>query len=451
VSAPLSLKITHSGVRGIVGESLTPQIVTAFATAFGNYCGMGPVMLGTDTRPTAEMLKQAVIAGLLGSGCTPVDAGVVPVPALMLHIRESDAFGGICISASHNPIEWNALKFIGPEGVVLRPNQAAELTDLYHQGTFTRVAAADIAEARADFTTISKHRSAVLRAVDVEAIRSCRFRVFIDCCNGAAWQATPQLLEALGCQVLPMHVDPRSPFPHDPEPLPQNLGDLCGAISSSGADIGFAQDADADRLAIVDPGGKPAGEDCTIALAVHHWLQREPGPVVVNVSTSRMIEDIAERHGCPVHRTRVGEVHVVERMTECGAVIGGEGNGGVILPSVNLCRDSFVGIVLVLEAMAKSGKGISELLREIPRYAMLREKLACHSRDVAPSLRLLQRLFPDAALDLTDGVKAVWSDRWIHARPSNTEPVLRLIAEAPDEAGARSLMNQALECLSPSA
>ena len=222
-------------------------------------------------------------------------------------------------------------------------------------------------------------------------------------------------------------------------------------VRDQGADVGFAQDADADRLAIVAEDGTAVGEDSCLALAVHHWLQRQRGPVVVNVSTSRMIDDIAGRLGCPVHRTRVGEVHVVERMTECGAVIGGEGNGGIVLPSVNLCRDSFVGMALILEALASSGLTVTRILGKFPRYAMVREKLACDARDVAPSLRLLKALFAGAEIDLTDGVKACWSDRWIHARPSNTEPVIRLVAEAPDTATARSLMNQALECLSPSA
>jgi len=447
---PLPLKIGPSGVRGIVGESLTPQVVSAFAAAFGNYCGAGPILIGTDTRPTAEMLKLATIAGLLSVGCTPIDAGIVPIPALMLRIRESEAFGGICISASHNPIQWNALKFIGPAGVVLGPNQAAELTDLYHQGVFTRAGASEITEARTDSEAIEVHQSAVLRVVDSEAIKARRFRVTVDCCNGAASRATPRFLEALGCQVTALHCALDEQFPHDPEPARENIQALCRLVREQGADVGFAQDADADRLAIVAEDGTAIGEDSCVALAVHHWLQRERGPVVVSVSTSRMIDDIAARFECPVYRTRVGEVHVVERMTESGAVIGGEGNGGIILPAVNLCRDSFVGMALVLEALATSGLTITGIQNQIPRYSMVREKLACHPRDVAPSLRLLKNLFAGAEIDLTDGVRASWADRWFHARPSNTEPVIRLVAEATESEASRSLMNQALECLSPS-
>ncbi len=446
----LSLKVGISGVRGIIGESLTPQLVTSFAAAFGNYCGAGPILLGTDNRPSREMMKQAAVAGLLSVGCTPVDVGIVPIPALMLHVRQSGAFGGISISASHNPIEWNALKFIGPDGIVLRPNQSAELTDLYHQGVFSRVGSKEISDERRDGTTLRRHREAVLGSVAVQAIRARRFKVAVDCCNGAASQASPEFLAELGCDVVELNTDTRKPFPHSPEPLPENIVGLCELVRAAGADLGFAQDADADRLAVVNERGEPIGEDCTVALAVYHVLRRNPGPVVVNVSTSRMVDDIAAAHAVPVYRTRVGEIHVVEKMLHCGAVIGGEGNGGVILPSVNPCRDSFVGMALILDALAEHGGTLGALRTRIPSYAMVKEKLLCAARDMAPSLRLLQDLYKGETVDLTDGVKVLWPDRWLHARPSNTEPILRLIAEAPTQPEAQSLLMHAIECLSPS-
>ncbi len=447
----LSLKIGVSGVRGIVGESLSPQLVVSFAAAFGSYCGAGPILIGSDTRPSREMLRHAVVAGLLSVGSTPVDVGIVPVPALMLHIREVGAYGGICISASHNPIEWNALKFIANDGIVLRPNQARELTDLYHQGVYPRVGNQDMAEARVDTTTLARHRMAIARSVQTGPIAARRFKVVIDCCNGAASQATPQFLKMLGCEVHELYTDVNSLFPHNPEPLPANIGDLCEMVRQTGADVGFAQDADADRLAIVDERGDPLGEDATVALAIRHWLKKRPGPVVVNLSTSRMIDDIAAQFGVPVHRSPVGEVNVVEAMIRHGAEIGGEGNGGVILAPVNPCRDSFVGMALILEALAEEGGTLSEMRSRIPRYAMIHEKLLCRARDIAPSLRLVKKLWKDHPMDLTDGVKVNWPDRWIQARPSNTEPVIRLDAEAPTESEARSLINEALECLSPSA
>jgi phosphomannomutase len=445
----LSLKIGISGVRGIVGEALTPQLVTSFAAAFGTYCGKGPIMIGTDSRPSREMVKQAAIAGLLSVGCTPVDLGIVPIPALQLRVRKAEAFGGLCISASHNPIEWNALKFIGSDGIVLRPNQAAELTDLYHQGIYPRVSAHEIADTRADDTALRRHREAVLQIVDAEAIRAGRFKIAVDCCNGAASRATPEFLRALGCEVIALNTNPDEPFPHDPEPLPENLGTLCERVRKEQADIGFAQDADADRLAVVDERGVPLGEDCTVALAVRHVLRRKPGPVVVNVATSRMVDDVAAERGCPVYRSRVGEINVLSKMLECRAEIGGEGNGGVIMPAVNPCRDSFVGMALLLEALAEEGGTIGEMRARIPSYAIVREKLECPARAIAPALRSLQNLYRQETMDLTDGVKVVWPDRWLHARPSNTEPVIRLTAEAPTELEADALMREALECLCP--
>jgi phosphomannomutase len=254
-------------------------------------------------------------------------------------------------------------------------------------------------------------------------------------------------LNALGCEAAEVNTNTDLPFPHGPEPVAGNLDELCRLVRSSGADVGFAQDSDGDRLAILNERGEVIGEDCTVAMAVYQRLRHFPGPVVINVSTSRMIDDVAGRRGCPVYRTPVGEIHVVERMLECGSPVGGEGNGGVIVPAINPCRDSFVGMALVLEALAEEGCSISELRGKIPTYAMVRENLCCPARDMAPSLRLLADFYRGEHLDLTDGVKVLWADRWLHARPSNTEPILRLIAEAPTEPQANMMLLQALDCL----
>lgn len=444
---PLSLKIGISGVRGIVGESLTPQLVTAFSAAFGAHAGAGPIAIGTDSRPSREMVKQAAIAGLLSVGCAPVDLGIVPVPALQLYVRQSGAFGGICVTASHNPIEWNALKFFGPDGILLRPNQAMELTDLYHQGVYPRVAYRDLAEVKEDGTAAARHHRSVLAAVDVERISSRRFRVVVDCCNGAASRSTPAFLRSLGCEVTELYTDPDQPFPHNPEPLPENIGVLCARVREVGADIGFVQDADADRLAVVNEKGEPLGEECTLALSVRHMLQKQVGPVVVNVSTSRMVDDVAEEFGVPVYRTRVGEVNVVEKMLDVGARVGGEGNGGVIVPAINPCRDSFVGMALLLESLAQERCTISQLRARIPQYAIVKEKVEVSAREIAPALRRLQVAYHGEMLDLTDGVKVMWQDRWVQARGSNTEPIIRVTAEAPTEAEARELVDDTLRKL----
>ncbi len=441
----LALKISVSGVRGVVGDALTPQLVTSFGAAFGTYTGAAPILVGTDTRPSREMVHHAVVAGLLSVGCVPIDLGIVPVPVLQAHIRRSGAFGGICVTASHNPIEWNALKFFGSDGILLRPHEAAELTDLYHQGVFPRVGGTAAPIPREDTTAIAHHRRSVLAHIDVDAIRSAGIHVAVDCCNGAAYRATPEFLRELGCRVTIIHADPDSPFPHDPEPIPENMSDLREAVVRSGADVGFIQDADADRLAIADHEGVPLGEEATLAIVTRHFLRRDPGPVVVNVSTSRMLDDVCNEAGVRLHRARVGEINVVQRMLEVGSRIGGEGNGGVIAPNINPCRDSFVAMALVLEAMALSRATIGDLRGAIPQYAFIKEKVEVRPRDIPASLRRFRDLWRDADLDTTDGVKASWPDRWIQARASNTEPIIRLIAEAPTEADARVLLDRSRE------
>ncbi|HSD27238.1 MAG TPA: phosphoglucosamine mutase [Vicinamibacteria bacterium] len=447
---PLSLKIGPSGVRGVIGESLTPQLVTSFAAAFGTYCGAGPILVGTDTRPSGEMVKQAAIAGLLSVGCTPVDAGIVPLPALMLHVREAGAFGGISVGGSHGALEWSALRFIGSGGLALRANQVAELTDLYHQGFFPRVRAQDMSDVRADSTSCARHLRAVTQTVDLERIRTKRFTVAADPGGGAASTPTLRLLGALGCDVVSVAGTDAAPPAHQ-GPDEGSLAELGELVRRSGADVGFSQDADADRLYVVDERGTPLGPDATVVLVVQRWLERKPGPVVVNASTSRVVDDVAARFECPVYRSRVGEAHVIEAMNEHGAEAGGEGDGGAIVLPVNPCRDSFAAMALILESMAVSERSVGALRAQVPCYSMVRERLLCSARDVAPSLRLIKSLFPGERFDLTDGVKVTWPDRWLLARPSANEPVIRLEAEAPTEADARSLVNRVLEVLSPGA
>lgn len=447
---PPSLKISPSGVRGIVGESLTPQLVASFAAAFGTYCGRGEVIIGTDTRPSRRMVTQAAFAGLLSVGCAPVDVGVVPVPVLQFETRRSGAAGGICLTASHNPMEWNALKFFGPNGFPLRESQFVELRDLYHQGAYPRVSASEISSIRRDYqTAVQGHREAVLESVNQSAIAARRFRVAVDCCNGAASRVAPEFLRALGCDVTELHTDPSRPFPRDPEPTRENLGALQESVRDSHADIGFALDADSDRLALVDETGAPLGEDATVSLAVRRVLSQRRGPVVVNLSTSRMVEAVAAGFGCPVYRSKVGEIHVLEEMLRRDAVVGGEGNGGVIVPAVNPCRDGFVGMAVILDALAAEGETLSEMRGRLPELFMVKVKLPCRPRDVQSFLRLLRRLYQEESPDLTDGVKITWPDRWLHVRGSNTEPILRLVAEAEQRDQAADLISRTLDYLRP--
>lgn len=444
-----TLKIGTSGVRGVVGESLTPQLVASFASAFGTHSGRGTVVIGTDTRPSREMVTQAAISGLLSVGCSPVNIGVVPVPALQFHIRRVGAVGGICITASHNPITWNALKFFGRDGISIRPHQIAELTDLYHQGLYPRVSANEIPSVVEDHSALEGHSRAVLKSVDINSIRRRHFKVAVDCCNAAASLAAPDFLRELGCTVTEINTNPAALFPRNPEPLRENITDLCAAVRSGDTDLGFALDADADRLSMVNSEGVAIGEESTVALAIRHVLKRTPGPVVVNLSTSQMVDEIAAEFGQPVFRTRVGDVHVVEKMLATKAMIGGEGNGGVIYPRINPCRDSFIAMALILESLSETGKTLQELRSELPSYSIIKEKVPCRSREIAAFLRLLKHLYAGEKIDETDGIKVIWPDRWLHVRGSNTEPILRIIAEARSEPEAREIINNVTEYLRP--
>jgi phosphomannomutase len=447
MSQTLSLKIGPSGVRGVIGESLTPQLVTSFAAAFGTYCGAGPILIGTDPRPSADMLKQATIAGLLSVGCTPVDLGVVPVPSLMLHVRAAGAFGGIMISGGHGSAEWNALRFISAEGLALRANQAAELTDLYHQGSFPRVRASEMSEVRSDTTAVARHVRVITHGVDAARIHARGLRVAVDAKGGAAADAVVQMLEALGCTLTSL--DPATGGRGQSDEL--DVTDVGALVRSAGADLGVAIDADGDRLALTDERGEPLGPDGPVVLAVQYWLERRPGPVVVNVAATRAVDDVAAAAGARVVRCRVGEASLVESMIEHGADIGGEGDGGVVVRPLNPCRDSLAALALLLEAIAASGTTVSALRARAPRYASARERLLCSAREIAPSLRLISHAFRGEQFDLTDGVKVVWPDRWLLARPAATEPVIRISSEAPTDAEARALITGIIELLSPGA
>jgi len=428
-------------VRGVIGDSLTPILLTRFAQAFGTYSGSGTIVIGRDPRTSGEMVKQAVIAGLLSSGCRVVDIGVCPVPTVQLLVRHHHAHGGIAITASHNPAEWNALKFIGPEGLFLDTSQARELLDIYHQGEYTKVTDVDIRGVEESSGATDLHIRAVLEVLGPLPKREKRLRVALDACNGAGSLVGPKLLEALGAEVIPINVTPDGLFPRPAEPVPENLGALCDAVKDHQADVGFAQDMDADRLAIVSEKGVPVGEDYTLVLATAYVLGRERGPVVANLSTTRALEVVAKRFGCPLILTKIGEVNVTEAMQRENAVIGGEGNGGVIYPRINFARDSLVGIALVSHLLAETEQTVTELLKGLPRYSMIKEKLACPSYKIATVLRMLRERYANYPIDVRDGVKVMLPQGWFLVRGSNTEPIIRVVAEADDESQARAIVS----------
>jgi phosphomannomutase len=447
-----TLKISISGVRGVIGDSLTPALLTRFAQAFGTYVGSGTIVIGRDPRTSGEMVKQAVIAGLLSSGCRVIDIGMCPVPTIQLLVRQHRAHGGIAITASHNPAEWNALKFIGGDGLFLNSGEAREMLDIYHQGEYVKVAGAEMREVGESLGASDLHVQKILDVVGPLPRKEKRLRVVLDACNGAGSLVGPKLLEALGVEVVPLNVIPNGLFPRAAEPVAENLSDLCAAVKEHDADIGFAQDMDADRLAIVSEHGVAIGEDYTLVLATLYVLGKERGPVVANLSSSSVLQAVADRFSCPLFLTRIGEVNVTEEMQKQKAVIGGEGNGGVIYPRINFARDSLTGMALILHLLAETGQSISELVNSFPRYSLIKEKLACPSQKIPVVLRRLRQEYAAYPLDVRDGVKVTLPSGWFLVRGSNTEPIMRVVAEGETEADARAIMasvNSLIqECLS---
>jgi phosphomannomutase len=437
-----TLKISISGVRGVIGESLTPNLLTRFAQAFGTYVGARTIVIGRDPRTSGEMVKQAVIAGLLSSGCRILDIGMCPVPTIQLMVRHHRAHGGIAITASHNPAEWNALKFIGQGGFFLNTGQARELLDIYHQGEYTRVGGAEMREVSELSGATDLHIQRIMEVLGPLPMRQKKLRVVLDACNGAGSLAGPKLLEGLGAEVITINVNPNGLFPRPAEPLAENLGDLCAEVKAQHADVGFAQDMDADRLAIVSEGGVAIGEEYTLLLATLQVLGRNPGPVVANLSTTSALKEVAARFNRPLFLSKIGEVNVTEEMQKQDAAIGGEGNGGVIYPRINFARDSLVGMALILHLLAETGQTITELVNTFPQFALIKEKLVCPSDKIAVVLRMIRQEYAAYPMDLRDGVKVSLPSGWFLVRGSNTEPIIRVIAEAEHETDARAIIDR---------
>ncbi|QDV38207.1 phosphoglucosamine mutase [Tautonia plasticadhaerens] len=437
-----------SGLRGIVGDGLDPVDVTAFAASYAaevvSRSGKDAptVLVGHDARRSAEMMLGAVLSGLSASGCHAASLGPTATPTIGFLIRDREAAGGIQISASHNPAEYNGLKFFRASGSVLGPDEGRAVLDRFERRAFRWVPTerlGTIDREDRDSTPDVAHAARVLGLVDAPTIMARRFRVVLDANHGAGGGLASWLLRQLNCDLRLLGGEPDGRYDHPPEPTEENLEELTAIVPAIGADIGFAQDPDADRLAIVDEAGRYIGEELTLALAVRHRLGRREGPVVMNLSTSRVAEEIARGLGCEVIRTPVGEIHVVEAMQAADAVIGGEGNGGVIDPRVGWVRDSLVGMALVLDLMASTGRRLSALVDELPKYAMVKTKFPVGPEPIAEILGRIASAHPEASADRRDGLRLDWPDAWAHVRASNTEPIVRVIAEAGDPERARAL------------
>lgn len=444
------LMVSISGIRGVVGESFTPRAVERFAYAFGRWARgdaeSATVVIGRDSRPSGPMVTAAASAGLMAAGCEVIDVGLAPTPTIMLRVEHAGAAGGLAITASHNPAPWNALKLIGPRGMFLTPDEAAALFVLHDSlDADEMVPWNEVGSIRQDDGAIRDHidRILALSCVNVAAIRDRHFRVALDCGRGAGGVITPTLLEELGCEVIGIDLEADGQFSRNPEPVPENLGELCRRVLEVGADVGLAHDADVDRLAIVTEKGEAVGEECTLALAVSHLLSTHRAPVVTNLSTSSMVERLCARAGVPFERTSVGEIHVASRMRELGSAIGGEGNGGVIVPELHFTRDAPAAAAVLLSLLAEREASPSSLVEELPRLPMLKTKFDLAGAAPVDLAERLGSVLPGAEVDLRDGVRLARGDAWIHVRASNTEPILRVIGEAGSEEEIRALADLA--------
>ncbi len=456
--SPLMLSI--SGLRGVIGGSLTPLVATRYAAAFGqwlktqspNHAQPPHIVLGRDSRPSGQMIEMAATAGLIGVGCRVTSLGVVTTPSVALMIGQLQADGGLVITASHNPIIWNGIKALRHDGVAPPPQQAKDIIAHFNRDQTGYAPVEQLQAIEQNTQTHKIHVERVLAQIDVEAIRARRLKVVLDSVHGAGGPAAAMLLNQLGVELTHLYAQPTGQFPHTPEPTRENLTELCDAVRQHEADIGFAQDPDADRLAIVDEQGSYIGEEYTLALTSLHVLNQlqdtRDAVLVANLSTSRMIDDIAAKAGARVVRTPVGEANVAAAIRANQGVLGGEGNGGVIWPKICSVRDSITGIALILELLAKNKqRPLSAVVDQIPRYAIVKSKADVSVDMLLRYAQILQDHFAKQKLDLQDGVRIDWPDRWVHVRPSNTEPIVRIIAEANNPAQAQQLIDETRQVL----
>jgi phosphomannomutase len=440
--------ISVAGVRGIVGESLTPPVLARFAAAFAHSLGPGEVVVGRDARPSGPMVYRAVAAGLTAAGRDVVDLGLATTPGTQIAVEELRAAGGIILTASHNPVEWNALKFLSGRGEFLDAEAGGAVRARFESEDGLWVPASGVGRERSESRADEWHIERILHLefLDQDTIRRRRLRVAVDGCASTGGVAVPRLLRTLGVEVVEVDCVPDGNFTRELEPLPEHLGALARTVRDSGADFGIALDPDADRAALVDAAGEPLGEEFTLALAARVVLARHKGPVVTNLSTSSMIAAVCARAGVPLVRTPVGEAHVVAALRAHGAVVGGEGNGGVILPAAHYGRDGLVAAALICQAMA-GGATLRALAGELPRLHMIKAKLPRSAEPWEKTAVRLGERFADYQVETTDGLRFERGEEWLHVRPSGTEPVVRVIAESPEEPRTRELVERARAAL----
>ena len=433
-----------SGVRGLTDSHLTPKISSIYARALHTFLPDGVIMAGRDSRPSGDMILHAMTEELVGLGRTVIQCGIVPTPTVQFMVHNTEAVGGFIVTASHNPVEWNGIKFLRPDSTFFHPEECQDLFNMVDQNVELKKSK-EAGIVWPEQNAIQKHviACASISCIDLNRIQRRKFKVVIDAVNGAGAIALPNMLEALGCEVIELNCEPDGNFTRGTEPLPENLNDLSAMVKNHNADAGFAVDPDADRLAVVNEHGEPLGEEYTLVLAADGYIN-ETGKkerFVVNLSTSLALEKLAHKNGSTVERSAVGEINVVNKMNEVNSNLGGEGNGGVILKECHLGRDSMVGATMVLNRMSQTEDTLSEIHRTLPIFKIVKDKISVDTIDSDELIDKVSNLFNDADKNDLDGIKFTWDDKWVHLRRSNTEPIMRIYAEAPSE-------NQALELVS---
>lgn len=439
-----TLMVSVSGIRGIVGDGLDPNVLVKYTAAYADFIGEGTVVVGRDARITGEMVKNIVIGTLTAKGLDVIDIGICPTPTVLYTVKTKGAQGGIAISASHNPNEWNALKLLNGKGEFMTPEENYEMLKILNSGSERFTDWQNVGKLTSYEEGLNNHINAVLgmRHIDKKAIKQRKFKVLLDCVNGAGVYCMPQLLKEFGCDVIEMNCERSGIFPRLPEPLPENLTETMKAVKEHKADLGIVVDPDVDRLVLITDEGEPFGEENTITQAVKFLLTKEKGNVVVNLSTTRAIDDVAQAEGCKVFRSPVGEANVVEKMKLTESVIGGEGSGGVIYPGLHYGRDALVGTAIILQHLTEAAISISELKRKLPRYFIAKKKIELGNIKPDEVINQLIKKYKSEAINTEDGLRIDFKDHWVHFRKSNTEPIIRIITEAEDETLAEKLSSK---------
>ena len=438
-----TLMVSISGIRGIIGDGLDPETIVKYTNAYADFVGSGKIVIGRDARITGEMVLNIVTGTLLAKGFDVIDLGICPTPTVQFNVAKLNADGGIVITASHNPNEWNALKLLNNTGQFMTPEENKTLMKLLDSGkksfmTWDKLGKKTFSEG------VKDHVNDVLnlKYINVKEIRKRKFKVLVDCVNGAGVYVIPGLLREFGCEVIEMNCEKTGIFPRFPEPLPENLIETMKAVKESKADLGVVVDPDVDRLVLITNEGEPFGEENTITQAVRFILSKQKGNVVVNLSTTRAVDDVAKAAGCKVYRSPVGEANVVKKMKEVEAIIGGEGSGGVIYPALHYGRDALVGIAITLQHLLEFGKSISELKKALPEYFIAKKKIELGSTKPDDIINSLTEKYKSEKINTEDGLRIDFADHWVHFRKSNTEPIVRIITEAKSKAKAEELSNK---------